>query len=85
MCAVNFGTMNYKFMELTKSTAKVGKRYNIDGEYKYVADGDSQSLYEWADDAPICQMTTCGKCKTKLVSWAKDCNCPKCGKAVYLT
>jgi len=72
-------------MELTKSIAKVGKRYNIEGEYRYVADGDSQSLYRWADDSPLCQMTTCGNCNIKLVSWAKDSNCPKCNKTVYLT
>lgn len=85
MCAVEFRTMKYKFMELTKSTAKVGKRYNIDGEYRYVADGDLKSLYGWVDDAPLCQMTTCEKCNTKLVSWAKESDCPKCGKPVYLT
>jgi len=82
---LNFTKMRYEFMELTKSTAKVGKRYNIDGEYRYVADGDSQSLYGWVSDAPLCQMTTCSGCNTKLVSWAKDSNCPKCGKIVYLT
>lgn len=75
----------YKFMELTKSTAKVGKRYNISGEYRYVADGDSQSFYGWGDTAPLCQMTTCDDCGIKLVSWSKVSNCPKCKSLVYLT
>lgn len=72
-------------MELTKADVIIGKRYNIDGEYRYVADGDSQSICGWQKDASLCQYTTCGKCKIKLVSWAKDSNCPKCNKIVYLT
>lgn len=72
-------------MELTKADVKIGKRYNINGEYRFVADGDLQSLYGWVEDAPLSQYTTCGGCNTKLVSWAKDSNCPKCGKRVYLT
>ena len=86
LCAVKFKIMRkYEYMELTKATAEVGKRYNIDGEYRYVADGDCRSLWGWVDDAPLCQMATCGSCGTKLVSWAKDSECPKCNKTVYLT
>lgn len=77
--------MVYGFMQLTKSTCRVGKRYNIEGEYWYVAEGLGTIFGDYADDTPLCQMTTCGDCKAKLVSWAKNAHCPKCSKLVYLT
>ena len=74
--------MSYKYMELTKATAKVGKRYNIDGQYMYIANEDSVCFF---DDAPVCQECFCGGCGAHITSWSKDAICPKCGKSCYLT
>ena len=68
-------------MTYKKKDVIMGKRYSIDGEYRYVA----YNYEPWIDDALLCQYTQCSRCKTKLISWAKDARCPKCGKMCYLT
>jgi len=68
-------------MDLTKGSAKVGKRIKTGGEYRYVAKGTS----DWPDDTGLYQYTTCGGCNVKLISWSKRAECPKCKKSCYLT
>ncbi len=45
----------------------------------------SDSLFDWVDDAPLCQEGFCSKCKVGVTSWAKDAICFICGNDVYLT
>ena len=71
----------YEYMELTKGSSIIGKRYNVDHEYHYLAKG----FGNWGEDAQVCQHCICGKCGTSLISWAKNAECPKCGKDCYLT
>ena len=66
---------------MKKGEVVIGKRYNIDGEYRHVAKGTS----DWSDDTPLYQYCTCKDCKTKLISWSKNATCPKCGRNCYLT
>lgn len=74
-------TKKYQFMELSKSDVEVGKRYNIDGEYRYAARGDEG----WPEESEICQYGNCERCNIKVMSWSKDSVCPKCGRYCYLT
>ena len=59
----------------------IGKRFNIDGEYYYLA----EPAYRIIPNGDPHQYCRCGKCGTKLVSWTKLANCPKCKKECYLT
>lgn len=68
-------------MKLTKGNAKVGKRVRVFGEYRYIANGTDG----YGDDTALHQYTTCEGCNTKLISWSKYADCPKCGKVCYLT
>ena len=52
-----------------------------EGEVLLVADGGS----DWDDDASLCQHGECCDCKVKVISWAKDAECPICGRGLYLT
>lgn len=73
----------YKYLELKTPEAEemIGKRVNIEGKYYYISD----AYQAWADGSPLCQEGICWNCKTRLISWSKDCECPKCQKQNYLT
>jgi len=57
--------------------------------YLAIEDGNKTYLIangkgNWVEDAHLCQFGTC-ECGRKLISWAKDADCPVCGRKVYLS